>query len=339
MEWPAAKFSEMTEKIGISLAASVIGITASAVCADTLNWKMNSLLHPNLFGESGRIFASAVMAESDGSLSIAVGDQMVLDVDAFEALRIGLVDAVWGSPGHHYRENPSLMFFGGFPFGPEQAELNKWMSEGGQDILNEIYAEHGLRSIVCGALPMETGGWMRAPVTTLTDLDGLSMRSFGYGAATLEALGVTTYTLAARDIRPAFETGVIAAAEFAMPSIDAELELWDLAPYLYMPGWQQPATSLEVLMAETTWLSLSMGQKQALEAGCEAVRNWTQTVAVARQVEAVAQFQEHGVMLRQWPEPVLSEFREAWIEIIAGEAEMDPTLARAWASYQASIGN
>jgi hypothetical protein len=45
------------------------------------------------------------------------------------------------------------------------------------------------------------------------------------------------------------------------------------------------------------------------------------------------------VMLRQWPEPVLSELREAWIEIIAREAEMDPTLARAWGTYQASIGN
>jgi hypothetical protein len=40
---------------------------------------------------------------------------------------------------------------------------------------------------------------------------------------------------------------------------DAELGLADVAGNLYFPGWQQPATPLEILMTGRTWGWLRRG--------------------------------------------------------------------------------
>jgi TRAP-type mannitol/chloroaromatic compound transport system substrate-binding protein len=306
-------------------------ITAGAA---NVHWRVNSLLATQLFGESGRIFAEEVERATDGAFTMEVHDQLVLDVDAFEALRSGLVDAVWGSPGHHHREDPSLTIFGGFPFGPDPAAFTAWMTEGGGSaMLNEMYERHGLRSIYCGALPAEGGGWFRFPVESVTDLDGLSMRAFGYGASTLRTLGVTTYELPASDIRPAYDTGIIDAAEFAMPSIDGELGLDEMAPYLLMPGWQQPATSLELLVLETSWLELPERFREAITHACDAVSRWTLDVALPRQEAALEGFRLKGVKTHQWPEDVLEALELAWAKVVAAEIEDNPKIGSVWQSY------
>lgn len=182
-------------------------------------------------------------------------------------------------------------------------------------------------------LPAEGGGWFRAPVETVADLDGLAMRAFGYGALTLRALGVVPYELPAADIRPALDTGLIAAAEFSLPSIDADLGLHEAAGYLYLPGWQQPATSLELLMPERSWAALSDDHRSAIEAACEATLSWSLAMARERQVAALERFRAEGVMVHDWPEEILAALRRAWTEVIAEEAARDALLAAAWESY------
>jgi TRAP-type mannitol/chloroaromatic compound transport system substrate-binding protein len=219
-----------------------------------LVWRMNSLLHPRLFGEAGEHFARSVQRLSDGSLVIEVHDRLVLDQDTFAALESGLVDAVWGSAGHHHREDPALTIFGGFPFGPDPAGFSAWMQAGGgAEVLDAIYARHGLKSLYCGALPAEGGGWFLTPFQGPDSLKGMAIRSFGYGARVLSRLGAVTYELPAGEIRAAFAAGLIEAADFSLPAIDAELGLADVAENLYFPGWQQPATPLEILMTGRTW--------------------------------------------------------------------------------------
>lgn len=316
------------------IAVAVSAQSPSSAVAENVHWRVNSLLSPQLFGESGRIFAKEVELATDKAFTMAVHDQLVLDVDAFEALRSGLVDAVWGSPGHHHREDPSLTIFGGFPFGPDPAAFTAWMKEGGGSaMLNEMYERHGLRSIYCGALPAEGGGWFRFPVERVKDLDRLSMRAFGYGASTLRTLGVTTYELPASDIRPAYETGIIDAAEFAMPSIDGELGLDEMAPYLLMPGWQQPATSLELLVLETSWLKLPDRFRDAVTHACDTISRWTLDVALPRQEAAIEGFRLKGVKIHQWPEDVLEALELAWARVVEAEIEDNPEIGSVWQSY------
>lgn len=262
----------------------------------TLNWRMNSLLHPKLFGESAIYFADKVRQLSGGSLVIEVHDRMVLDQNTFGALESGLVDAVWGSAGHHHREDPALTIFGGFPFGPDPAGFTAWMKEGGGSAaLDAIYTRHGLKSLYCGALPAEGGGWFTEPITGSEDLDGLAVRSFGYGARVLRKLGAIPYDLPAGEIRPAFEAGLISAAEFSLPSIDSELGVAEITGHLYFPGWQQPATPLEVLMPMRSWVLLSDQQRTSISAACSDTVAWAASVAVVQQIDALARFRALGV--------------------------------------------
>ena len=313
-----------------------LGLAAFPALAeeDVLRWRMNSLLYPKLFGEAGSHFAAEVERLTVGRFVIEVQDRLVLDQNSFGALEAGLIDAVWGSAGHHHREDPALAIFSGFPFGPDPEGFTDWMREGGgAEALEAIYARHGLKSHYCGVLPAEGGGWFRAPIETVADLDGLAMRAFGYGALTLRALGVVPYELPAADIRPALETGLIAAAEFSLPSIDADLGLHEAAGHLYLPGWQQPATALELLMPERSWAALSEDHRLAIEAACEATLTWSLRTARARQLAALERFRAEGVVIHDWPEEILAALRQAWAEVIARETARDPLLAAAWEGY------
>ncbi|EAQ23104.1 TRAP transporter substrate-binding protein [Roseovarius sp. 217] len=315
------------------LAGSLSAKTATGQ-EKTLNWRMNSLLHPKLFGESGTYFAEKVKQLSGGSLVIEVHDRMVLDQNTFGALESGLVDAVWGTAGHHHREDPALTIFGGFPFGPDPAGFTAWMKEGGgAAALDAIYARHGLKSLYCGSLPAEGGGWFTTPMAGPDDLNGLAMRSFGYGARVLRKLGAIAYELPAGEIRPAFEAGLIFAAEFSLPSIDSELGIADVTGHLYFPGWQQPATPLEILMVERSWAALSDRHRTAITAACNETIAWTASVAVMEQINALARFRAAGVELHSWPKATLVALRQAWEEVIAEDTSRDHLLAIAWQEY------
>ncbi|MEF2554492.1 hypothetical protein VQ042_24860 [Aurantimonas sp. A2-1-M11] len=301
---------------------------------DVLRWRMNSLLYPKHFGEAGERFAEMVRRLSGGSFVIEVHDRLVLDQDSFGALNARLIDAVWGSAGHHHREDPALTIFSGFPFGPDPAGFSAWMEAGGGgEVLEAIYSRHGLKSLYCGILPAEGGGWFIKPLKRVEDFDGLAMRSFGYGARVLRELGVVSYELSAEDIRPALESGLIGGAEFSLPAIDVELGIAEVAKHLYFPGWQQPATSLEILMPERTWAALTDRHKAVLEAACAQSLAQTAADAAMQQVAALDRIRAAGVELRVWPNEILVTLRQTWEEIIADEVARDPLLAKAWQSY------
>jgi TRAP-type mannitol/chloroaromatic compound transport system substrate-binding protein len=317
----------------IALAMSLATSTAAAQ-DDPVRWRMNSVLHPKLFGEAGVRFAQTVERLSGGTFIIEVHDRLVLDQNVFAALESGLIDAVWGSAGHHHREDPALTIFTGFPFGPDPAKFTAWMlTGGGAEALDAIYARHRLKGIYCGVLPSEGGGWFVAPIETLDDLKGMNMRSFGYGARVLRKLGVVTYELPAGDIRPALEAGMIDGAEFSLPSIDAELGIAEIARHLYFPGWQQPVTALEILMPEKSWAALSAQHKSALRTACGESLSWTPANAAMQQVETIAAFRSDGVEVHAWSDEILDALRQAWDEVIAEDVARDPLLAETWAGY------
>ncbi len=64
---------------------------------------------------------------------------------------------------------------------------------------------------------------VRQEVKSLNEMKGLKMRFFGLGAKVMPKLGVSTQLLAAADIFPALERGVIDATEFSMPAMDIKL--------------------------------------------------------------------------------------------------------------------
>ena len=257
-------FSVQLGRLGLALGL-VLGVATTPVLAvaDVINWRMNSLLYPQLFGEAGQHFAETVQRITNGGLVIKVHDRLVLDQDTFGALESGLIDAAWGSAGHHHREDAALTIFTGFPFGPDPAGFTAWMQTGGgSEALGAIYARHGLKSLYCGILPAEGGGWFVTPVDSPGDLEGCACAVLamvpGFSASW------ASFPTNCQQVKsvPHLNSGLIAAAEFSLPSIDAELGLAEVAKHLYFPGWQQPVTSLEFLLPERSWAALSDRHKR-----------------------------------------------------------------------------
>ena len=166
-------------------------------------------------------FAKNIERVSGGKLEIKFYEPgaLIPALECFDAASKGSVESCWTTPGYHTGKYPALAFFTTVPFGPPFGEfLGLEVVPRRQRVRDEIYAKHGLIAIDCFAIGPETSGWFRNEIKSLEELKGLKMRFFGLGAQVMQKLGVSTQLLAAADIYPALERGVIDATEFSMPT-------------------------------------------------------------------------------------------------------------------------
>ncbi len=90
----------------------------------------------------------------------------------------------------------------------------------------------------------EASGWFREEITALADLRGLRMRFFGLGARVMRKVGVFAQLIAAGEIYPALEHGLIDATEYSMPAIDYDLGFFRIAKhYISRAGTSSRACS------------------------------------------------------------------------------------------------
>src|SRR5918996_4267007 len=267
----AREMRAQTKALASVGAAIVMAMGAvSADAQERVRWKMQSAFGSQLIhlGTSGVRFTENIERVSDGNFEIKFFEPgaLVPALECFDAASKGSVEACWTTPGYHTGKIPALAFFTSVPFGPDYGEFFAWKKfHGGDELKNELYAEHGLYSIDVFAIGPETSGWFRNEITSLDQLKGLKMRFFGLGAQVVQKLGVSTQLLAGADIYPALERGVIDATEFSMPTIDIELGFYQVAKNNYYPGWHQQTSVSELLINKNAWEALPDQYKAIIE--------------------------------------------------------------------------
>ena len=294
-----------------------------------LKWKMQSTFPSKLavLGTSGVRLSETVTRVSGGKMDIKFFEPgaLVPPLEGFDAVKTGSVDAVWGTAGYHVGKIPALAWFTAVPFGPAPDEMMAWLYMGGADaIYDRIYKEHGLKALHCGIISPEASGWFKEPITSLDQLKGLKMRFFGLGAKVMQKMGASTQLLAAADIYPALERGVIEATEFSMPSIDLNLGFHQIAKHYYFPGWHQQASVLELLMNLEKWNALSDEQRAIIEVSCGDNVRHVIADGEAQQPAALKTLQEKGVTLHTWPDSILAQLKSAWDVVDAESGAEDP---------------
>ncbi len=248
-------------------------------------------------------------------------------------MKAGKRKACWGSPAYWYRHERALVLFGGAPFGPGARELVAWYGfGGGEELLNEIYARHGMKSILCGVAPADAGGWFRKPVKNVESLKGLRMRISGLGARVLEKLGVTTRHLDGNQIINALRTGQIDAAEHSMPAIDVGVGFHKLVNNYYFPGWHQQAVFLELLISLPVWKGLPETSQSTIRSVCGDNFRYGLAEGAAIQASALRELRAKGVTIRIWPPDVLKAMRRGWAAVLKEEIEADPIFKKVWDS-------
>src|ERR687892_1924829 len=287
---------------GVALAFAAVSTVSFAQTKVT--WRMQSAFGSQLthLGPSGQRFAKDIEEMTDGNFVIKFHEpgQLVPSLECFDAASKGSVDACWTTPGFHAGKYPALAFFTTVPFGPNYGEFFAWKIFGnGNKLRDEIYSKHGLIAFDGFAIGPETSGWFRREIKSLDQLKGLKMRFFGLGAKVMQKLGVSTQLLAAADIYPALERGVIDATEFSMPAMDIELGFHQVAKNNYFPGWHQQVSVNELLMPKKSFTSLSKANKRILEVAAGYQVHYTYAESEASQFAVMAEMRsKHKVQIK-----------------------------------------
>ncbi len=305
-----------------------------------VRWKLASAYTKEtpILGELIDRFIDHVDVLSDGDIKIQYFEPnaLVPPLEIFDAVSQGSVDAGYSTPGFWAGKDAALQLFASVPFGPAAPEYMAWFYHGGgREMLDDLYAVHNLKSLLCMIFPPEASGWFRQEITGVEDLRGLKMRFFALGARVMEKVGVSTQLLAGGDIYPALELGTIDATEYASPAIDRNLGFHEIAQHYYFPGWHQQSTWAEILLNLDNWNTLSPRQQRMFEVSCGDMVREAVAYGEAAQVPALEFLQGQGVELHRWSPEMLQIFSDAWDEVAAEEAAANETFAKAWESLKA----
>jgi TRAP-type mannitol/chloroaromatic compound transport system substrate-binding protein len=165
-------------------------------------------------------------------------------------------------------------------------------------------------------------------------MKGIKMRFFGLGAQVMQKLGVNTQLLAAADIYPALERGVIDATEFSMPTMDLALGFHQIAKNNYYPGWHQQVSVSELLMNKPEWDKLSDQHKRIIQVALNDTVIHTYVETEAKNPPVMQEMKtKHGVTNRRWSDDDLRQFEKAWLEVLEEQAAKDPLFKKVADSY------
>jgi len=340
----------MREPSSLRLAVSAMvlsGLLAAGILAgsaraenERVNWKMDSAFGSRLtqLGTLGVSLSEKIERVSGGNVSLKFYEPnaLVPPLAMFDAVAKGALDAAWSKSDFWVGKDEAFALFSAVPFGPRAGEYAAWIYYGGgAELMDEIYAPYGIKSIICGVAAPEAAGWFRQEITSVADLKGLKMRFFGLGAKVMEKLGVETVRLLGSDIIPALERGTIDATEFSLPAIDLNLGFHRVASHYYFPGWHQQSTLLELMMNRENWDALSDTQRAQIEVVCG--DNFREGLAEgeALQITALARLQEKGTTFHRLPPEVLEALNAAWLEVASEIAAANENFKRVWESLQA----
>ena len=325
-------------------AQGVIGILATigvgaAGAQERVNWKLATAYPSTLsvLGPAPFETAETLATITGGTLDIRVYEPgaLVPPLETFDAVARGSVDAGYTAGTFWAGKNVAFNMFSAIPFGPAADEYLAWMRHGGGlELQDELYAEHNLKSVLCGVVTPEAAGWFRKEITGAEDLRGLKMRFAGLGARVIGELGVSTQLLAPGDIYLALETGTIDATEFSTPAADASLGFHEIADYYYFPGWHQQSAFAQMLINLDAWNGLSEAHRTAIETACDAMITRTLAEGEAVQAAALAELEAKGAQVSMLPDDVLAALEDAWTNTVAELSAENASFKDAWESYQ-----
>ncbi|WXT99636.1 MAG: Monocarboxylate 2-oxoacid-binding periplasmic protein [Catillopecten margaritatus gill symbiont] len=211
-----------------------------------------------IFGDATKKFAQLANDMSGGRLAIKVDskNKHKSALGIFDFVKSGQYDL--GHSGSYYWKGKDIntLFFTSMPFDMTANEQHAWFEYGGgQELMDKVYAKHGLKSIIGGNTGNQMGGWFKKEINSITDLKGLKMRIPGFAGEIMAEVGAKPTNIPAGELYTALDRGTIDALEWVGPSLDLRMGFHKVAPYYYT-GWHEPGSELQFLINLKTYNSL-----------------------------------------------------------------------------------
>jgi len=314
---------------------------STANAQETITWNMVTSWPKNFpaLGTGANEFAARVEALSGGRMRVRVhgAGELVPALEVFDAVAAGTAE-MGHSASYYWRGKVAAsQFFTAVPFGMNTQETNAWLYYGGgQELWDELYAEHNLKPFAVGNTTTQPGGWFKKEINSLEDLQGVKLRLPGLAGEAMNRIGVTTVTIPGGEIFTAMQTGALDAADWVSPYNDLAFGLHQVAEYYYTSAWNEPSAVLEGTVNLDAWNALPDDLKAVVEEAARASNLSMISEFTYRNAEALSTLvNEHDVKLRSFPEDVMQALYESSKEVIREQTENDPASKKVYDSYRA----
>ncbi|MGY5451499.1 TRAP transporter substrate-binding protein [Agarivorans sp. MS3-6] len=323
------------------LASAIIAFSSAAVSAEKVyKLKLAETWGPNfpVFGDAVKNMVKMADEMSNGRLKIRVdsSNKHKAPFGVFDLVKSGQYDLGHSASYYYKGKVPNTLYFTTMPFGMNAPEQHAWLQYGGgQELMDQVYAEHNLVPFPGGNTGVQMGGWFRKEINSVGDLENLKMRIPGFAGEVLARLGATPVNIPPGELYTALERNTIDALEWVGPSLDLRMGFHKIAPYYYM-GWHEPATELmfiankkklEKLPADLQAILAVAMRKAAydmfIHSYAESAKNW-QTM-----------LQEYpDIQVKTFPAEVIKALKTANDELLKEKAASDPMAAKIIESQQ-----
>jgi TRAP-type mannitol/chloroaromatic compound transport system substrate-binding protein len=303
-------------------AAAASTLAAPAIAQGNQTWRMVTTWPKNFpgLGVGAQRLADRITAASGGRLTIQVysAGELVPPLQALDAVIDGSAEMSHGAAYYWQNKNAGLNFFTGVPFGMTSRELAAWVRYmGGQEIYDEIYDQFGVQGFLSGDTGTQAGGWFRNELTGVADIQGLRFRTPGLGGRVWEKLGATVTNMAAGEIFQALQSGTLDAAEFVGPYNDLALGFHQVVKNYYFPSFVEPGLATELVVDKAKYQALPADLQAIIRDVSQAEYDQVPSDFYANDPRALQTLvNEHGVMVRQFPDAIFEAGATAAKEII-----------------------
>lgn len=320
------------------VAAAPFVNTASA--QETITWNMVTSWPKNFpaLGTGANDLAARIERMSGGRMKVRVhgAGEMVPPMEVFDAVSQGTAE-MGHSASYYWRGKVAAsQFFTAVPFGMTTTETNAWLYYGGgQELWDELYADHNLKPFAVGNTGTQMAGWFKKEINSLEDMQGLKLRLPGLAGEAMAGIGVTTLTIPGSEIFTSLQTGVLDAADWVGPYNDLAFGLHQVADYYYTSAWNEPSAVLEGTVNLDAWNALPDDLKAVVNEAAKASNLAMISEFAFRNAEALdALVNEHGVKLRSFPEEVLAALHDSSQQVLQKQVDNDEASARIYESYR-----
>ena len=279
-------------------------------------------------GISAQRVAKRIPELTEGRINVTyfASGEKVGAFDSFDEVASGKSQAYIAADYYWKGKHPGWAYFTAVPFGLVFSEMDAWMKyAGGQQLLDEIGAEFGIKGFPVGNTGVQMGGWFNKEMESADDFKGLKMRIPGLGGDVLAKLGASPVSLPGSQIYENLVSGAVDATEWVGPYNDFFMKFYEAAKYYYFPGFHEPASQLCMGMNKSWWEGLSKTDQAIIEAACNEENSRQMAETNANNGAFLDKLiNEHGVKLRKFNEDIYDSFGEAAAEVFEEVRQHSP---------------
>ena len=307
---------------------------APAPEAEVLKWRMQTWVPSSMaaFSILCQGFTDGVREASDGRIDITAHStgELVANTDILDACAKGVFEISMTHGAYYKGVLPIADIAAGLP-GTFRKNVEGdifFYDLGFIDLLREAYATQGIRYIS----PLTSGGFAflsKLPITSIDDFNGMKIRTVGYTAELVEALGAATVYVPVDEIYMALATGVVDAASFGDIFSMYDLKFHEVTQYYSQPNvlfldWNVSFMNLDIwetLPKDLQAILFYVAQERGANFGRLSEYGAAENLAIV--------MKDHGIEVNQLPASDVNKMAEVSMSIWEKLAEKDEYCAKA----------